>query len=203
MAGLLALLLGMPAGTVESAFWAWFTANAKRVATIESGNEPIADELAAHLQGIDPDLTFEVGVKHAPRELIISAGGIKRAFPAVQRLVAAAPSIPGWRIIAFRPRSHVGLIVEFGGYRVDPAQVWFKAERDGAKCGVTLHLPGYRDDANVKNAGYLLLDGSLGEYDVETKVGFIEMRALPANPASAGLRPLSELPSVVDRLVAN
>jgi hypothetical protein len=152
MAGLVAFLLAMPPAAPEKVFWAWFTANSNRVATIEHGHEPIAGELAAHLQAIDPDLTFEVGVKDKPRELIISAGGVKRAFPAVRRLVAAAPEIAGWTVIAFRPRSAGGLIVEFGTYRVDPAQVWFTAEPDRGKCGITLYLPGYRDDADVKNA---------------------------------------------------
>jgi hypothetical protein len=200
MSLLLTLLLATSPTTPEAAFWSWFTRNADRVATIRNATEPVADELADRLASINPDLTFELGTSRRPYELIISAGGIKAAFPAVQRLVAAAPPISGWKIVAFRPRSAAGLIIEIGGYRVDPAEVWFEAERDGKKYGVTLYLPGFRNDTNGKQAGYLLLDGSLGEYDVETKLGFIDFKPLPADPVLAGLRPLSELPALVDHL---
>jgi hypothetical protein len=57
--------------------------------------------VAAELHKIDPRLTFELGVSIEPHELIISAGGLRDAFPTVKRLVSAAPPIAGWRFIAF------------------------------------------------------------------------------------------------------
>lgn len=45
------------------------------------------------------------------------------------------------------------------------------------------------DRKTIGGAGFLLLDNALGEYAVETQVGFIEWRPLPDNPAAIGLRP--------------
>jgi hypothetical protein len=66
-----------------------------------------ADELAAQLHRIDPQLTFETRVATSEHELIVSADGIWSAFPTVERLVAGAPPIPGWKITAFRPRKSI------------------------------------------------------------------------------------------------
>jgi hypothetical protein len=39
-----------------------------------------------------------------------------------------------------------------------------------------LFIPGFReDDVALQQIGYLLLDGALGEYDVETRLGLIKM----------------------------
>jgi hypothetical protein len=50
--------------------------------------------------------------------------------------------------------------------------------------------------SGVKQAVYLQLDSALGEYDVETHVGEIDIR--PASAASAETQPFRDLPTVVD-----
>jgi hypothetical protein len=100
---LLLLLLACTRSSVEARFWKWFVAHKDAVATIRHANEPIANELAVELRKVHPRLVFEMGLG-TPKELIISASGERDGFPAVKRLVAAAPAIPGWVVIAFRPR---------------------------------------------------------------------------------------------------
>jgi hypothetical protein len=46
---------------------------------------------------------------------------------------------------------------------------------------------------------YLLLDQALGEYDVETRVGFIEVK--PSNAAATGAVKLQQLPEAFDAFV--
>jgi hypothetical protein len=58
--------------------------------------------------------------------------------------------------------------------------------------------PANRDQ--LAHPGFLLLDGALGEYDVETKLGSIEFEPMPAEDRRDGLRPFRELPAVVDGL---
>jgi hypothetical protein len=194
-----ALVLAL-AGSPEAQFWSWFAQNAPRVATIKTGHEPIAGELAAQLNRVDGDLTWEVGVTQEPKELVISASGIQSAFPVVKRLVAAAPPISGWKIVAFRPRRKANLVIDFGDYRLDPAKAWFKASPRRGKLDIQVFVPDYRDSEAVKQAAFLLLDGLLGEYDVETRIAAIEIQGVPANPMTAGLRPVAELPTAVDAL---
>jgi hypothetical protein len=200
---ILALLAPAASVSPEASFWEWFLANTQRLQTIHTGHEPVAEELARQLQRINGDLTWEVSTANeSPRELVISAGGIRAAFPSVQKLVAAQPFLPGWKIVAFRPRRNAALSVSFGSYELKPSAVWFSSEPDGQKLGLTLFIPGFVEgDNTATQAAYLLLDGALGEYDVETKVGFIQLKRAPPDPAKQGLKPFAQLPAVVDASV--
>jgi hypothetical protein len=190
----------------EERFWSWFKSNSDRLFSFEQNQEAIFRELDATLAEVDSELTFEFGpVRGGRREFFISAGGNKKAFPVVERLVAAAPELLGWRIVAFIPRRGVDLQLEIGDIQIGPDDVWFRLERDGAKVGVSLYLEEFDDPegpASVQ-ATFLMLDGALGEYDVEIKVGFIERHRLPPNPAQRGLRPFHELPDAFDQLFAS
>ena len=164
----------------ESAFWRWFQANEARVFDFEKDQENVFGELQAQLHQVHPNLTFEFGPKQGgKREFVISADGIKEAFPAVIALADAAPALPRWRIIKFRPRRGFQSVVTLNGLQISPEQVQFTIEPDGEKVGITLFVEGYSPAEHERYAGigYLLLDQALGEYDVETKVGFIEFKA--------------------------
>jgi hypothetical protein len=188
--------------TAHQEFWNWFNQHDRELFDFEADREGIFDQLATELQKVDPDLTFEFGPRQARREFVISAGGIKRAFPAVSALAAAAPILERWRVTAFRPRRRSPNIVEFRGKRVDPKDVQFSLVDNGKIAGVYLFIPGFREgDADLKEIGYLLLDDTLGEYDVEAKLGLIKM--LPPEPRTEEQRyPLSELPTLFDHLVS-
>jgi hypothetical protein len=82
-------------------------------------------------------ISFEVGTNVRRIEFVISAGGIKRAFPAVMSLVRSAPSLDGWTITAFRPRGPTH-IVEIGDNRIDPENVPFTLLDNGQKAGIHL-----------------------------------------------------------------
>lgn len=76
----------------EKAFWDWFQANDERLYNFERDQEPTFDLLQTELQKVDKNLTFEFGpVENGRREFIISAGGIREAFPKVESLYATAP----------------------------------------------------------------------------------------------------------------
>jgi hypothetical protein len=186
------------AETPEAALWGWVTAHAAELAKVKSAGDPVTDPLAERLRAIHPSLVFELALPHkGPHELVISADGDRAAFPAVQRVVAAAPKIAGWKVTAFRPRAP-SAAVEFQGVRLDPRTVRFLAmpPREG-KVSIAIFAPG-PIAPRTQHAVYLLLDAVLGEYDVETRLAGIEIvddkRALPQ------ARPLAELASVVDAL---
>ena len=82
-----------PAGD-EAAFWKWFASNEARLFSFERDQEAIFDELGAEMHRVNSDLTFEFGpVQNGKREFVISAGGIKSAFPAVKALYRSAPEL--------------------------------------------------------------------------------------------------------------
>jgi hypothetical protein len=188
--------------TAQEKFWNWFIQHDVELFDFEVDQERIFDKLASELERIDPNLTFEFGPKRAKREFVISAGGIKSAFPAVVSLVNAAPALGQWEVIAFRPRRTPVNVVEFRGHRIDPVEVRFTLLDNGEIAGLFLFIPGLpNDDASLKQIGYLLLDEALGEYDVETRLGLIKMLS-PDTETEGARYPLSELPAQFDGLIA-
>ena len=191
----------------QAQFWNWFIDHESELFSFDPGRgaerEKLFDEIAREIQKIDPDLSFEFGPNGTPRrEFVISASGIKRAFPAVISLVDAAPSLARWQVIAFRPRRTPINIVEIRGKRVDPRDVQFSLRDDGKLAGVCLFIPGFRDDdVDYKQIGYLLLDEALGEYDVESRLGLIKMFS-PQTATDGNRHPFADLPTLFDELVS-
>jgi len=191
--------------TPQDDFWSWFLKHEPEFFDLDPDAVPererLFDKLATELNKIDQDLVFEFGPPETKREFVISAGGIKRASPAVVSLAGAAPALDRWKVIAFRPRRTLH-VVEFGGKRVDPRDVRVTLLDNGKMAGLELFIPGFREsDVASQQIGYLLLDEALGEYDVESRLGLIKM--LPPETSTDGERyPLADLPEIFDRLVA-
>jgi len=112
-------------------------------------------------------------------EFVISAGGIRAAFPAVYALYDNAPVLPRWTWVKFRPRRLPIHDVDFGGKKVRAEDVRYLLAKDGEKVGIVLFFDGYNEPqkATYGQIGYLFLDEALGEYAVETQVGFIEFHS--------------------------
>lgn len=184
----------------DQRFWAWFAANEDRLFHFDD-EQTTLDELEEALHDVGSDLTFEIdhAVEDGTRELVISAGGIKSAFAAVTTLIAAAPALPRWRLVAFRQRYPVGSVsLTFEGLRVDPKKVTYSLGDDGMDLAVCLYIPGHdADDERYGQIGYLLLDGALGETDVALKFGAIEF-AHPDEHVADPRYPLFELPDHFD-----
>lgn len=192
--------------TPQAAFWNWFIQHEPEFFAFDPDQgierERLFDELAAELQKVNRDLSFEFGPNGPTREFVISASGMKKAFPAVVRLAETAPALARWQITAFRPRRAPVYTIEIGDKSVDPKDVQFSLLNNGKMAGIYLFIPSFReDDVASKQIGYLLLDTTLGEYDVETRLGLIKM--LSPETRTVGERyPLAELPARFDELVS-
>jgi hypothetical protein len=101
-------------------------------------------------------------------------------------------------MIAFRPRKSMSELELGGGKIVKVADLRFRTlapPAPGAKLDVAIYGPGPVDDP-MKTAVFLLLDSALGEYDVETRLG--EIQILDGKQAPADARPFSQLAALVD-----
>lgn len=188
----------------EQIFWKWFEENQEVLFHFEKDRDGIFSRLAKALNDVHGDLTFEFGPirKDGTREFVISAGGIKSAFPSVEALYAVAPKLPKWIILKFRPRRIPINDIEFAGRKVRARDVHYAIFRDEdpKKLGVMLFLDGYSEKEKRSvwgQIGYLFLDEALGEYDVETHVGAIVFFSRESNYFQQA-RPLSELPAHFD-----
>lgn len=176
-------------------FWAWFAANAESFRAMNPPNDRALKQLHGKLAevkaGLVPEFALENGVATT---LVISADGNRALFPDVVAVVRRAPELPGWRIVAFRQPGRLTVAIEMHGQRLGAADLWFSTEQDGAKTGVNLFVRGLTDDNRqlLGGAAFLLLDNALGEYLVETAIGFVDFHPLPEEPGP-GLRPFPEL----------
>jgi len=202
LASLLALFTGQAGASPEADFWKWFQRNEAALFDFERDQERTFDRLAAQLRKVHPSLAFEFGPRQGGRrELVISADGIREAFPKVESLHAAAPALARWEFIKFRPRREP-FDLQYNGVAVKASDVSVLIRQDGPKAGLTIFIPGYTKGAHKTYLGiaFLLLDQALGELDVETRVGYIDIQAQAASHPQA--LPLRELPQAFDAFFA-
>jgi hypothetical protein len=190
--------------TKEQAFWKWFEKNQDDLYHFEKNQEAVFDRLSAAMGKVHEELTFEVSpvLEDGTREFIISAGGIKTAFPSVEALHASAPKLPKWKILKYRQRRFPINDVVFAGRNVKSADVHYAIfkDEDPKKVGIMIFLDGYTeaDKGSVwGQIGYLLLDEALGEYAMETQVGAIVFFDRSSKYFKHA-RPLAELPAHFD-----
>jgi len=187
----------------EEKFWRWFRKNEAELFDFELNQEPVFDRLSTELHRVHRNLTFEFGPKddqRAKREFVISAGGIRDAFASVVALATSAPPLDRWKVTAFRPRRSPLCSIQIDVTQIGPEQVEFSLLDNGRIAGVYLYIPGYvEENINYRQIGYLMLDEALGEYDVETGIGLIEM--FPFEAASEFKRyPFTQLPELFDKV---
>ena len=185
-------------------FWRWFAAHSQVLQRTDGGSDAMLDSLGAALARVDRNLTFELGPRGARRDLVLSADGIREAFPEVEALYAAAPPMAQWHVIKFRPRRAALSALTIGGRQFDPAHARFLLMKDEpGKVGILVFLEHYSsaDHTLFGHAGFLMLDEALGEYDMETRVGAIDFLGRES-PYFARSRPLAELPAAFDAFFA-
>ncbi|HMC96120.1 MAG TPA: hypothetical protein VKG92_00560, partial [Flavobacteriales bacterium] len=126
---------------------------------------------------------------------------IKDAFPSVEAVHAAAPVLPRWIWVKFRPR-RTAMDLSFGDLSIKAKDVRVILWQDPspAKLGLTVIIKGYKEADNdvYDQVAYLMLDGALGEYDMETKVGGIVVLGSSPSPTMKEWD-LDELPAAFDQ----
>jgi len=193
-------MFGAKPSSKEEAFWNWFVKNEQRLFDFESDRERIFGDLGTQLKKVHGDLTFEFSpVQDGKREFVLSAGGIRSAFPAVESLYAKAPPLTRWKWVKYRPRRMPLNDLNYAGKAIKVDDVRYLLAKDGDKVGVVLFFDGYNEEekATFGQMGYLFLDEALGEYAVETQVGFIEFEGRDSKHFPQA-RPLRELPAQFD-----
>lgn len=161
------------------AFWAWFVKHeAKLFAADGPGLE--ASGIEKKLRAVHDALVWEFGPpSESPREFIISADGVKEAFTAVETLADAAPPLPRWKVVRFRPRMarYAEFELHFGEVKLGAKDLEVILMSNGVMLGVRVYVRGCTeaDEPKFARAVFVMLDGCLGEYDVECKIGAIKV----------------------------
>lgn len=188
----------------DVAFWNWFHTNEARLYDFEKEQDRVFADLSRELNKYRADLAFEFGPKvEGVRDFVISADGMKANFPFVIALADAAPELPKWKIIKFRPRREFFVDMRYEDVSVKVDEIRFSIEPDGEKPGITFYFEKY--DESQRNPftaiTFLYLDNLIGEFDVATKVGFIQAKHA-SDPSTLTRLSLSDLPATFDKFVA-
>lgn len=192
----------MPASPTSdyTTFWNWFSSVSTHYFEIDKSVDVQKDLLAlkARLAEINESLTFEIGPVRddGRRELVISADGIKAAFPQVIDLVHAAPEFEHWTIFAFRQPKKEITELHYGPLRVSYTDIYFRAIPDGDKLAVELHIRNYEECEWWNGAMFILLDNVIGEYQTEMRLGHLSRVKLHEGEIS-NLLPLVALAGVI------
>lgn len=143
----------------------------------------------------------EIGPAGVDRLLVLTADGDRKLFPMILKLFAARPDVEGWKIVAFRQRESNRPMLTFSmsDRELDPATLRYVADRNEGKLDIKLYVPGYAEgEKTLGTMAFLALDHTVGEYDVETKIGGITL--LPAEHVPANAHALDDLPVDVDAI---
>ena len=133
------------------------------------------------------------------REFTISAEGMKELFPIVEKLIEKAPKLKNWKFNAFRQRiPGDDFEIQYGDLKIGYSDIYYRSENDNGKLGIELNIKDYNGNGQTQNAIYILLDGLIGEYDVTTKIGWIEWVKLDKNEIK-NLKPIIELRNEIDK----
>lgn len=184
--------------TPEDIFWKWFSKNSKKLLALDG--EEIIRQISTELRKYDDGLVEMVSHSSTrPRELFISADGSISNIDAVERLCDAAPDIPDWKIMRFRPRfPDSGNGIRYEDIKIDTDGVQFVAYRDDPKIGLDIyaHWRKPEDGTDADGATFVMLDHTIGEYEVMCGISFIEVHPLENAPDNA--KPWSEFASLFD-----
>ncbi len=188
------------------AFWKWFQENEEKLFFYENFEQELLPSALDELQRINKDLVFEIGPEiEGVREFVISANGMKNAFSDVIELVRHAPDFDRWEIIPFRQRKDVfDLEVELEDIILTPNDISFSYEKEKGRVNLTLFVENM-DEENEKmyHMVFLLLDNIVGEYDVEMKIGTIDIYSDEEIAEEDEVYPLTKLPHIIDSLNTN
>lgn len=205
-------------------FWTWLAANAPRIETalratgaadaaadddragVSADMEGLIGELHMQLQSCDERAYPLLGlVEDGAIELVITADGDVAAFDDIKQLVAASPELPGWRMVALKPRIPVEQFREMGmhidGTDVTTDDFSYALQMIQGKASLFLAFDEALDleEDVLFTVVAAFLDQLLGEEIAATRIESVDCGYRSDVPASAALKPLWELQAELDR----
>ncbi|WP_437186879.1 hypothetical protein SH668x_000246 [Planctomicrobium sp. SH668] len=185
----------------EAKFWNWFSKNAEEYRVISDDDRDAAfDKLHSHLYECHPELAIEVSPTDASgvNELTITSEGNIELFPLVEQIVAMAPAMQGWRVVAFRQPIDQDFVFESDGIRLDTQELQFRLEEsfdDPGLVDLIIAVPNLDDaDEDALETGVIiLLESRLGEKVAAESIATLEVIDASMVTKRSGFQPFSEL----------
>lgn len=187
----------------EFAFWDWFEKHEDELFHFERDQNGTFARLSNALKKVHPYLTFEFGPElEGVRHFVISADGMKEAFPSVMMLYSCAPALARWRFFKFRPRRCPAPLLK-DDFWIEPEDLEVTLQPASQKVDLVVHMRRY-DPGRARDflcLAFLLLDRAVGEYDTEIGVGNVEVRHID-EPTTRSRYSLLALPEALDEMLS-
>jgi hypothetical protein len=187
-------------------YWRWFLKHETQLFMAGMGAVKLFKQLIDQLRQLHPSLVVDMSQPQAgKRELILSAEGDQSAFPLIMRLSDLAPPLKHWQIIPFRPKRLQHLTIQLEHLTIQSQDVFFtfKKIKNQPKLLITLYFFALDQDLKLyRQAGRLLVEHLLGEYNAATKV---ELDAIKTVDEGQHLKllPLFRLADELDRAIGD
>lgn len=188
-----------------SSFWTWFAGKDANLRSIRDADDPFWSTALSQLRQIHPALRFELsGPIHSidetdgTRDWILTVEGNTSLFALVDEVIAAAPELPGWNLVALKPAMGFDFVTTYEGIRFDPKLIWFmplKFENSPSDLGLRIAVPGFTEDARriTQSALMIMIETGLGERAAALDIQHFQIGTLPSEPETAGYIELPEL----------
>ncbi len=132
--------------------------------------------------------------------MTISPEGDRDKFEIVKLIVQKAPTIKGWKIIAFRQPIGFDFTLEYQDIRLTPSELYFFPIRDKESLDIIIYGKGFNkyDSNTLAHYGLIMMDNVLGEYDCVTKIRHYDFRDISELFDTGDLIPLTEIRSYIE-----
>jgi hypothetical protein len=189
--------------TKAATFWNWFSDH--RIALEDFINDPNRDYAIYHLltdelQKFSELLYPEITVKDDKYILIITPNGISEGIEPTREIVAAAPPFNNWEFVRFRqPMDDVSLEQEGLQYESDQIEILPQLDGEEDKVNIMVFIRNMNKDPRAyQTLAFLYMDHILGEFNVITKVGYIDFKHLDPGIGVADSISLLELRKLIE-----
>jgi hypothetical protein len=190
----------LQAQDIES-FWQELVYQERHLALLP--NQAFVAQANEMLARVAPDLALELERSEGSlfSRLVFSAHGNVDQFENLMALVRSAPSLPGYKVQAFRNRSPVSdFSMAMEGLELSCSDVLVAHYDAGGIVGLELgfeKIISAEQRELAQHMAFVMLDHALGEWDFAVRVGPVEVVDGFA-PDVAGVGPLSAFPAVFD-----
>jgi len=187
-----------------SDFWKWFSDHSPNLSHSQPIIHPDYDKLQYRIHRVDPYLfcTISDAKSDGSRTLTISPDNDRGAYPIAERVVAEAPSLKNWHVVACEQREPLSDNVAVGyATWIRTQNIFFVLKNGDHKANIELYLK--RDEPRLSMRESLdlperVIRASIGERDYMFLVGTIDVFSGDTRIPSTA-RPISALPEEFDR----